>query len=329
MTNGFIINTDSNAIEERYRRQKEEAQQSVTKKFEFNEKNYLNTKLKEGELEKEIRVRILPISATNGDIFLSLNIHSMKVDKTISKSGFKTYVCLNDEHIEEHDSRGCPFCNKSKEIFNEANAEENPAVKKELIKQAYSYMAKRTYIVRVIERGKEDEGVKFWRFNDRTDGLGIYDKLMKLAKQRKEEAEKVGQENYSIFDLYNGKDITITLKYVPPVGKAPAKTSIDIMDSGFQTPLSTDVDEANKWICDEKTWRDVYALKPYEYLEVVSNGGIPVFDSNEQKWVKKVDNSTYDGTTASDKQQEIEDIEKIFNEKPAANNVSNDDDLPF
>lgn len=323
---GYIINTDSNAIEERERQQKEQSQQNTVKRFEFNEKNYLNTRLKEGETEKEIKIRILPISATEGDIFLSLNIHSLKVNKEVAKSTFKTYVCLNDKHIKEHDGRGCPLCNKSKELFNEANNVENDGEKKTILKSAYSYQTKRAYIVRVIERGKEDEGVKFWRFNERTDGLGIYDKLMKLYKRRKEEAAMAGQENYSIFDLNNGKDITITMKYVPTTGK----TSIDIMDSGFQSPLSKDIDLANKWISDEKTWRDIYALKSYDYLEIVGEGKVPAYDTQLQKWVEKVDNTAYNG-----KEEQIQEAKNILNDNVnqvvdnMVNNPMSDDDLPF
>ena len=69
----LIINTDSNVIEEADRKQKEQSQQSYTPKFKFDEKNYLTTRLNNGETEKEITVRILPISSTDGNIFLSLN----------------------------------------------------------------------------------------------------------------------------------------------------------------------------------------------------------------------------------------------------------------
>ena len=296
----YIINTDSHAIEERERKTKEQTQQTV-KKFEFDVKNYLNTRLNEDETEKEIKVRILPVSATNGDIFFAIHIHSLKVDNAISKSGFKTYVCLNDENIKEHDGKGCPLCNRSKELFKEADSVTNEGEKKTLIKSAYSYQSKVAYIVRVIERGKEDEGVKFWRFNARTDGQGIYDKLMKIYKQRKEEAEMAGQPNYSIFDLNNGRDITIKLNYV----SSTKKTSIDIIDSGFQTPLSRDVDLANKWISDSKNWRDVYVLKNYEYLELVAEGKIPVYDTTQQKWVEKVDNSTYSGANVVNTQSKV------------------------
>ena len=287
----LIINTDSNVIEEADRKQKEQSQQGYTPKFKFDEKNYLTTRLNNGETEKEITVRILPISSTDGNIFLSLKIHSLRVSPEVSKSTFKKYICLNDSHIDRHDDRGCPLCNKSKELFAMANACSNEGEKKDLIKSAFSFQSKVAYVVRVIERGKENEGVKFWRFNARTDGQGVYDKLMNINNKRKTEAEQAGINNYSIFDLINGRDITVKLKYVPTT----QKTTMDIIDSGFQTPLSNNIDLANKWIGDAKTWRDIYAFKNYDYLDIVSEGEVPVFDSGLQKYVAKKDNSTYDG----------------------------------
>lgn len=330
---GLIINTSSDAIEQR---QKVGQNTTQVQKFQFDEKNYLNTRLKPGEKEKKIKVRILPISATNGDIFMSINIHSLKVDKQISQSGFKTFVCLNDSNLKEHDGRGCPLCNKSKELFNEANNmdDSNPSLKKEVIKSAFSFQSKVAYIVRVIERGKENEGVKFWRFNHRTDHLGVYDKLMTLYNQRRDEAKQNGRDGYSIFDLMNGRDIEIKLTYVDSTGK----TTMDIIDSGFETPLSRDIEQANAWIQDTKTWRDIYALKNYDYLEIVAEGGVPTYDTAQNKWVEKVDNSTYDGkdntsplmsnqqesnmTASTSQPHEIP--QPIFN-----SGASDGDDLPF
>lgn len=330
---GLIINTSSDAIEQR---QKVGQNTTQVQKFQFDEKNYLSTRLKTGEKEKKIKVRILPISATNGDIFMSINIHSLKVDKQISQSGFKTFVCLNDSNLKEHDGRGCPLCNKSKELFDEANSmdDSNPSLKKEVIKSAFSFQSKVAYIVRVIERGKENEGVKFWRFNHRTDHLGVYDKLMTLYNQRRDEAKQNGRDGYSIFDLMNGRDIEIKLTYVESTGK----TTMDIIDSGFETPLSRDIEQANAWIQDTKTWRDIYALKNYDYLEIVAEGGVPTYDTAQGKWVEKVDNSTYDG---KDKQSPLTPKQEESNmtastaqpheiPQPIFNSGASDgDDLPF
>ena len=329
---GLIINTSSDAIEQR---QKVGQNTTQVQKFQFDEKNYLNTRLKPGEKEKKIKVRILPISATNGDIFMSINIHSLKVDKQISQSGFKTFVCLNDSNLKEHDGRGCPLCNKSKELFNEANNmdDSNPSLKKEVVKSAFSFQSKVAYIVRVIERGKENEGVKFWRFNHRTDHLGVYDKLMTLYNQRRDEAKQNGRDGYSIFDLMNGRDIEIKLTYVESTGK----TTMDIIDSGFETPLSRDIEQANAWIQDTKTWRDIYALKNYDYLEIVAEGGVPTYDTVQGKWIEKVDNSTYDGTEKPQQTAKVQKSNATVSmaqphelPQPMLNNGASDgDDLPF
>lgn len=328
MENGLIINTSSDAIEQR-QKVGQNANNTV-QRFQYDEKNYLSTQLKPGEKEKKIKVRILPISATNGDIFMSINIHSLKVDKQISKSGFKTFVCLNDSNLKEHDSRGCPLCNKSKELFEEANNmdDSDPSKKKAVVKSAFSFKSKVAYIVRVIERGKEDEGVKFWRFNHRTDHLGVYDKLMTLYNQRRDEAKQNGRDGYSIFDLMNGRDIEIKLTYVENTGK----TTMDIIDSGFETPLSRNIEQANAWIQDKKTWRDIYVLKNYDYLEVVAEGGIPVYDTQQGKWVAKVDNSTYDGSDSIEAQQPTQ-VQNTVQPQPVQQSVtsgaSDGDDLPF
>ena len=321
---GLIINTNSEVIEQRQKMGQTSDMQG--QKMQFDEKNYLNTRLKPGEKERKIKVRILPVSATNGDIFLPIKIHSMKVRNEISNSGFKTFVCLNDANIKEHDGRGCPLCNKSKEWFEDANNTLDEAQKKEKIKMGYSFQSKIAYVVRVIERGKENEGVKFWRFNHRTDHLGIYDKLMTLYEQRRDEAAENGQNGYSIFDLMNGRDIEITLKYV----ESTKKTSIDIIDSGFQTPLSRDIAQANAWIQDSKTWKDIYALKSYEYLDIVGEGEIPDYDTETKTWVVKQDNSEYNGNDTQHQVNQSQYVAPQEVQQPVIeNSVTASDDLPF
>ena len=82
--------------------------QLVKKKFEFNEKNYLNLRLKEGETQRKVTVRILPVSADDPNTFLILHTHSMKVPTEVSKSGYKSFICLNEKKIK-NDGRGCPL----------------------------------------------------------------------------------------------------------------------------------------------------------------------------------------------------------------------------
>ena len=87
-------------------------------KVVFSEKNYLNVRLAPNEKSRIVKIRILPIKPGTNKIALPISIHSLKVDKQIAASGFKTFLCLNDEHLSLHDDRGCPICNKSKEYFD-------------------------------------------------------------------------------------------------------------------------------------------------------------------------------------------------------------------
>ena len=90
-------------------------------KVVFSEKNYLNVRLAQNETTRQVKIRILPVKPGSNKIALPVHIHSLKVDKQVAQSGFKTFLCLNDEHLKEHDSRGCPICNKSKKYFELAN----------------------------------------------------------------------------------------------------------------------------------------------------------------------------------------------------------------
>lgn len=266
-------------------------QGNVTKST-FDVKNYLNTRLGPGETKRQIFFRLIPISPNSNKMTVPVEIHSMKVDKEVAKSGFKSFICLNDPHLENHDSRGCPLCNKVNELFEKANQyPQGDDVRRALCREAYKLrdQHKIVYIARGIERGKEDEGVKFWRFNKYKNGNGIYDSLLNIYEQRQAEAKMAGVcDNYNVFDLYNGHDIVLTITRSEKDGEQNGdKTEISIMDSSFQTPLSNDPNKINEWINDPKDWREMYTTKSYDYLQIIANGGIPYFDRANQKWVDK------------------------------------------
>ena len=289
-------------------------------KVVFDEKNYLNDRLGENEDSREMRIRILPLSPTDGNAFLAIHTHSLKVDKEISRSGFKSFICLNDENLITHDERGCPLCEKSKELFAEANKCTNEAEKKALVKSAMQYKSKVTYIVRVIERGHEEDGVKFWRFNAHNGGGGIYDKLMdKLDIRNKESLEATGNP-YCIFDLYEGRDIILTLKKESKGGNKYT-TKVEITDAGFSSPLSKDEAQIEEWVNDPKVWSDMYSSKSYEYLQLIADGEIPFFDKDSKKWVAK----NGDAKTAEESEKEAS---KELEDVPMDDTVK-DDDLPF
>lgn len=335
------VNIDAKALEEQnenLKKPKNDFQNQ--KKVSFDPKNYLDLKLKEHEATKMVKIRFLPISASDSTVFFNITTHALKVDKEIAKSGFKSYVCLNDEKVDSKEE--CPICKKSKELFDKsakARQEGNEALAKSLFKEACSLKKKTTFITRVIDRDHEDEGVKFWRFNENSKGEGIYDKLISLYETRKKESLEDCGEEYNIFDLYDGKDIIITVsKSKIPDGFGGMKDTIayNITDSGNKKPLSKDIDKANSWLNDEKTWKDVYSNKSSEYLELVVNGKIPVYDKELGKYVEKTENDTQqkkiEEQAASEVLKETYNVNNNFDDEVVNKETlvdTDEDDLPF
>ena len=322
------FNVSSQLIEEQRKKLQEKNNSGSYKpRVEFDEKNYLNLRLNKGEVSRDVKIRILPVSSEDPNIFFIISTHSLKVNSEISKSGFKSFICLNDEHLEHQDGVGCPLCNKSKQLIEESNKTTNQEERKALFKAALQYKAKQTFIVRVIERGHEDEGVKFWRFNAHTDGNGIYDQLMSLYDIRNKESMDATGEPYNIFDLNSGKDIVISLSQDPNSDKKN-KVSIKINDAGFATPLSKDKLQFESWINDPKVWSDMYASKTADYLQIIADGEIPFYDKENHKWIPKQKDD--------DAQKVEEEARKELEEKPqpkeepeVEEQSQEGDDLPF
>lgn len=321
------------------------------KKKVFDPKIYLNVKLAEEEKTREVTIRILPAAPNSKKISTDIHIHSMKVPEEVAKSGFKAFTCLNDSHVEEHDSRGCPFCN----MFEQYKAEamklkdkdgniSNIPLWKSLWKEAYKYQPKIAHIVRVIDREHEDEGVKFWRFNEWDNGKGCYDYLKEIYKTYNESAAKreykkefgklpskkeeldefMKDENgkvkefYNVFNLEDGHDIKLTLTKGE---NTKDRTEIKIMAEVDETPLTEDETLRTQWINDTKTWNDAYVVKNYDYLEVVMNGGIPVFDKTVGKFVSK---ETKEENADKAEQEAVQEIRNGEAPQPETT-----DDLPF
>ena len=209
-------------------------------------------------------------------------MHTVKVNKEVAPNGWKTFVCpTHNKKDGEVMGDGCPFCEtsaKAKELKSKALDE---STKKRYGDIEFLNKVKEMWIVRCIERDHEEDGVKFWLFNSSKKKDGVYDKIMNLAKIRAEAAARKGN-NYSIFDLNNGLDLIVTLTKT-----ADNKTSIQIVDDGFPSPLTDDFDLGMKWIQDDKNWYDVYTVKSYDYMAIIAQGGIPVFNKELNKYVDK------------------------------------------
>ena len=269
MSENYGVNVDVNSIVEQ--NASEEVQEF--KKVSFDPANYLQTKLG-NESEKTLKIRLLPFSSQGGGSpFFKIHQHSVK-DK---EGHYHNYICPVKNNMGEK----CPFCETAAEARRKMNETDDPMLKKQLNEIAFRNQPREGWVVRCIERGHEAEGVKFWKFNSSKKRTGNYDTMYNLFKQRMDGSP---QKNYNIFDLNNGRDLIITIKKT-----TDGKTATQIVDDGFNTPLSNDAAQGLKWVHDEKTWTDVYSVKSYDFLSIALTGGIPIYDKAQQKFVDKYD----------------------------------------
>lgn len=287
---------------------KEASESGARSSSNFSEKNYLNVRLEKGENEKKLRIRLLPMDPKGGSPFAHVHFHTnVEVNKELVKPGqkpFKSFICLNPKNNPkiDHEKFGnkCPFCEQNRIAYEMAQNAKSELEKKALIEKSLANKSKEAIIVRCIERGKEDEGVKFWKFNIKFDNSDPYHKILDLAKTRAEEGKQIGQE-INILDLYNGRDLNLTIKR----GNTENQTVIDIIESGVSTPLSNDPEQLSRWLNDEKRWQDVFTPKPYEYLALIQEGKYPWYDRTIKKWVDK---ATVDAVNAEKKAEQEEEL---------------------
>ena len=139
---------------------------------------------------------------------------------------------------------------------------------------ARQYRSRKFYIVKVIDRDNEEHGVKFWRFKHNFRGDGIMDKLIPLF-----------QKKGDVTNITEGRDLSLILKAVPTPSGNGTYTSVSMIMADDPAPLSTDEPKVQEWTGNVEVWTDVYARKPIEYLEAISKGEVPEWDSNLKKYV--------------------------------------------
>jgi hypothetical protein len=266
----------------------------------FDEKNYLNVRLADGENKREIRIRILPISNVSNSPFEHIFMHSTKVPREVSKSGFKSYICLNRSNgaFSEKYGNRCPFCERRNELYKQAdNAKEagNIELSNQLREEAKTLYPNEVSIIRCIERGHEEDGPKFWKFNLRSDKKDPESQMLKIYQDRMEECQEEGIPVENVFDSNRGYDFKISIeRQYDKMGKPTNKTIISVSRFGSLKPISQDPNQMNAWINDDKKWTDVFSAKSYEYLSIILNKQIPWFDKNQGIWVPKQNTeSTY------------------------------------
>jgi len=141
---------------------------------------------------------------------------------------------------------------------------------KELAKQ---YKSRKFYIVKVVDRDAEEDGVKFWRFKHNYKNDGILDKIIPIWRNKGD-----------ITDPDKGRDLIVELsKQKTPKGAAYTTVSTIMYDD--PTPIHEDAKIMKEWVDDELTWLDVYSKKPVEYLEAIARGEVPRWDNEKGGYV--------------------------------------------
>lgn len=223
-------------------------------------KKYFTTLLPKGARSGEKRIRILP--TTDGSSpFVEKYFHEVQVDGN--------WVKLYDPKQE---GKRSPL-NEVYDALMMTGLESDRTL-------ARQYRARKFYIVKVIDRENEQDGVKFWRFKHNSKGEGVLDKIFPLFKNKGD-----------ITEMNTGRDLIITLG-LTKAGNGREYTTITSIIPEDASPLHTDSSVAQSWINDELTWADVYSKKPEEYLEMVAKGEVPKWDSETKKWVSNSEEDT-------------------------------------
>ena len=257
-------------------------------------KKYFAALLKDNEKQGQRRVRILP--TTDGSSpFKEVWFHEILVDGKWQK--------FYDPG--KNDNERSPL----NEVY-----EELMSTGKETDKQlATQYRARKFYIVKVIDRDNEQDGVKFWRFKHNYKQEGILDKIIPIWKAKGD-----------VTDPDNGRDLILELtKAKTP--KGATYTVIQTVMYDDPSPISNDETQMSEWVADELTWEDVYSKKPVEYLEAIARGETPRWDSEKGGFVYS-NTETEEFSMGGTPKVEIKSINEVAD--PQANDEV-DEELPF
>jgi hypothetical protein len=200
---------------------------------------YFTTMLPKGKLTDKRKFRILPAGEGNSP-FIEVWFHNVQIN-----GEWKKLYCP-----EKNSGDPCPFCEVSAELSKSTSKEETDLAK--------MYRPKKFYIVKGIERGKESEGVKFWRFPHNYKGAGIFDKMI-----------AVFSEKGDISDSMEGRDLIIN------IGKDDRGNSVvSSIIHDDKEPLGSE-EQITEWVNDTMTWEDVFSKRDYDYLSKVVRGENP------------------------------------------------------
>ncbi len=249
-------------------------------------KKYFTTLLMGNQRMGEKRIRILP-TKDGSSPFIEVYFHEVQIDGKWYKIFDPKQDGLRSPLNEVYDSLMATGVESDKIL-------------------ARNYRARKFYIVKVIDRENEQDGVKFWRFKHNGKGEGILDKIFPIFKNKGD-----------ITDVTNGRDLIISLA-ITKSNTGKEYTTINSIIPEDSGPLLTNPEDYKEWVNDEIQWTDVYSKRSEDYLDMVAKGEIPRWDNDSKKWVSNsTESASIGGTTSTTTAPDLQDGEDA------------DDDLPF
>jgi len=216
-------------------------------------KKYFAAILKDNEKQGQKRLRILP-TKDGSSPFKEVWYHEVQIDGKWNK--------IYDPG--KNDNERSPLTEVYEELMSTGKESD-----KELAKQ---YKPRKFYILKVVDRDNEQDGVKFWRFKHNYKNEGILDKIIPIFRAKGD-----------ITDPEKGRDIILELtKAKTP--KGATYTVIQTIMYDDPIPVHEDKSTSDSWVNDALTWSDVYSKKSVEYLEAIARGEVPRWDSNAGKY---------------------------------------------
>jgi hypothetical protein len=263
-------------------------------------KKYYTTYLPKGAKSGQSRIRILP-TPDGSSPFKEVWFHEIQIDGKWTK--------IYDPG--KNDGERSPLTEVYEALMSTGKESDK--------KLATQYKPRKYYIVKVVDRDNEDDGVKFWRFKDNYKKEGILDKIIPIWRSKGD-----------ITNPEEGRDLIIEL--------TKSKTNSGVEYTVVQTimyddpsPLSEDKNKTKEWVEDEMTWSDVYAQRPIEYLEAIARGETPVWDSELKKFVYGDDTTEVIGGKSDKKPSKkvVKDDDDDDEDDDPQGGMEVDEDLPF
>jgi len=178
-------------------------------------KRYFTTVLQKGSKGEERRIRILP-TKDGSSPFVEVKFHEVQVDGK--------WVKLYDPAQE---GKRSPL-NEVYEGLMMSGVDSD----KEL---ARNYRSRKFYIVKVIDRDHEADGVKFWRFKHNHKGDGVIDKIFPIFRNKGD-----------VTNPETGRDLILSLA-LTKAGTGKEYTVINSVLNDDPSPLHTDANVAKTW----------------------------------------------------------------------------------